>query len=98
MSLYEAARLAQLLVRDVTSQTHAALAEWEFPLSREGFAAIDLFDLLLQIHHDPKKSFKPHPGRPFKVDDKTTRRMGNTGGRSREEIVAILNAHGHNLN
>lgn len=96
--LDEAARLTRVLSQDVTSQTHAAMAGWSFPMTREAFALMDLYDLTLRINHDPKKKFTPHAGRPFEVEDKTTKRMGNTGGRTRAEVVAILNAHGHNLN
>jgi hypothetical protein len=40
---------------------------------------------------------KPHSGRPFKVNDRQERRFGNTKGRTREEVVAILNGLGHSL-
>lgn len=93
----EAGRLASLLCRDPSSALFAALAGWEYPMSREALLLADLFDLEHTAHADPKRGRpKPHPMRPVKQVGERTR-VGNPGGRSDEEIVAILRRLGHRL-
>lgn len=96
MPLDEAARLAGVLTADTSSQTCAALNGWAHPISREALALLDVHDLTYLAHFD-RKAFKPHAGRPFSMESGKKRR-GDAAGRSRAEVVAILNAHGHNLN
>lgn len=99
MTLAEAARLATTICQDPSSATFAAGAGWTHPISREALILMDLFDLDMTVATGGKKGArpKPHPGRPFASSDKTTKRHGDVGGRSRAEVVAILNAHGHSL-
>ncbi len=93
MSWGEALRLAQVLRTDPSSQVGAALEGWDFAISREAAALLDLFDL---EHAKAVKKPNPHPGRPWKTRG-SSRRRGDAAGRSREEVRRILNAHGHNL-
>jgi hypothetical protein len=94
------ARLVAILRYDPSSAIAAALAGWDHPVSREALILMDLFDLDMQVATAGSKGSKakPHPGRPYKTEtEKTVRRHGNAAGRSRAEVVAILNAHGHAL-
>ena len=93
----EAGRQVAILRADPSSALASALAGWEYPISREALAILDLYDLTMAANSDPKKRPKPHSGRPFDTSSKTTRRVGKTDGRTREEIVAILNAMGHQM-
>lgn len=56
-----------------------------------------MYDLTMAANTDAKHRPKPHPGRPFKSDRSDVKKYGNTGGRTRAEIVEILNGLGHNL-
>lgn len=94
----EAGRLAAMLCLDPSSALFAALAGWSYPISRETLALYDLFDLEHQANSDPKKGRpKPHHGRPFETDNRDVKRIGNTEGRSREEVVAFLQGLGHKI-
>lgn len=94
----EALRLARILLADPSSAVAAAREGWKYPISREALIAMDLFDLTVMAHSDPKKGRpKQHTGRPFEIDRRDVHRYGKTGGRTREEIVTILNGMGHNL-
>lgn len=98
MSLWEAARLAVILRCDPSSMIAAALEGWDHPISREALVLMDTYDVHTAVNTDPKKGRpKPHTGRPFSVDTRDRQKFGDTGGRSRAEVVAILNAHGHNI-
>lgn len=77
-----------MLRADPTSATAAALEGWDHPISREALILMDLFDLEHRVNSTRKP--KPHPMRPWKA--KTVQRMGRTGGRSRDQIDAILAA------
>ncbi len=73
----------------------ASMEGWDYPISREALAILDLFDFNTWLNTDPKKrgQWKAHSGRPFEMEKaKISTRMGNTGGRSREEVFAILHA------
>ena len=100
MTLPEAGRLATQLLADPSSAIHAAAAGWPHPMSIEALIAADQFDLnhLKTWAEGGKKGPKPkgHWLRPVTEDD-DVQRFGNTGGRTREEVVAILNAMGHSL-
>lgn len=65
---------------------------WDHPFSREAMILADLFDLTNLIATDSKhrNQLKPHPSRPWK--DERHERFGDTGGRSRDEVMAILTA------
>lgn len=93
----EAARQVGILRADPSSAFASALAGWEYPISREALAILDLYDLTMAANSDPKKRVKPHSGRPFDMSPKRARQVGNTNGRTREQAVAILNAMGHQL-
>jgi hypothetical protein len=76
----------------------AALEGWSHPISREALVLMDLFDLDVRVATGGKGKAKPHPGRPWDDESaKTVHRHGNSGGRSRDEVVAILNAHSRGL-
>lgn len=94
MSWSEAVRLSYILRADPSSALAAALAGWDHPISREALILMDHYDLDRGVAGD--KRWKGYP-RPWKTSDKTTQRHGNAAGRSRAEVAAILNAHGHNL-
>lgn len=89
----EALRLVTILAGDTSSQLAVSLAGWKHSVSREAMILADLFDV--QLASKSKKKPKPYP-RPWETST-TTKRHGNVGGRSRAEVVAILNAHGHSL-
>ena len=72
----------------------AAVEEWEYPLSRTDAILADMWDLSYAKAGTKKRERYP---RPFKSKATTTQSWGNTGGRSREEIVAILRERGHSL-
>lgn len=98
ITLFEMARLVVILRSDPSSAISAALEGWDYPISRETLALLDIYDLTVAANSDPKKGRpKPHGGRPFPMDDRREQRWGDTGGRSRAEIVKILNDLGHNI-
>lgn len=82
-------RLVMILRNDPSSAITAALEGWDYPISREAMILMDQYDLDTAINSPKGKRPKPYP-RPFKNRD--VQRKGNTGGRSREEVVAILTA------
>jgi len=83
----EARRLVEQLATDPSSHLCASVNEWAHPLSREAALLVDLFDLTAAAHSGKRKP-KPHPGRPWSSRKKE--RYGNTGGRSRAEVEALL--------
>jgi hypothetical protein len=64
----EAWRLTLVLVADPTSQVCAAVSRWQHPLSWEGIALRDLYDL--QHSSKAKRKPKPYP-RPWDKPSKT---------------------------
>lgn len=94
MTWGEALRLVALLAADPSSQVAARFAAWERPISREEMVLADLFDV--QLASKSKKKPSPYP-RPWAKTGSTSERKGNAAGRSRAEVVEILNAHGHSL-
>lgn len=94
MSWGEAIRLTRLLRVDTGTQVAAALEGWDYPLARSEAYQLDLFDLTHQAHSTKRPA--PHPGRPWGKHD--SRRFGDRAGRSREQVVAILRRHGHDIN
>lgn len=97
----EALRLTQTLAADPTSRISTALAGWDYPLSRDAMALMDLYDLSHTIAwarggrkgKEPERY--PRPWRTAEADG--VQRLGNTEGRSRAEVVAYLNSLGHHL-
>jgi hypothetical protein len=65
MDWAEAWRLTLILVADPTSQVCAAMSAWKHPLSWEGIALRDLYDL--QHQSKAKRKPKPYP-RPWDVE------------------------------
>jgi hypothetical protein len=90
----EAMRLLTVLAADPSSHLAAALAGWSHPMSREAMILADLFDV--QLASKSKKKPQPYP-RPWVKKGMASKRHGDTAGRSRADVVAILNAHGHQL-
>lgn len=90
MTITEAGRLVKVIAADPSSALASAGAGWDYAIDRETLVLADLYDLMHQVHADPKKPKpKPHPMRPFKTNQ-DQRRFGNAGGRSRAEVIAIL--------
>ena len=94
MTWGEALRLTRILSLDGSSQVGAAVGAWSYPMSREAMWLADLYDLMHQVNSD--KRVKP-TARPWDVNNAQPGRVGDTGGRSRREIVAHLNSLGHHL-
>jgi hypothetical protein len=86
----EAVALAQVIHVDPSSMLSAAALGWDYPLTREALISLDTFDLLHAAN--TSKRPKPHPMRP-KTQTKRSNRYGNTGGRSVDEVKAILAAN-----
>lgn len=75
MSIVEAARLAQCLIRDTTTQTFVAINGWEFAASREYLLLADQYDLLHRANAEKPDRVKPYP-RPW--PDRSSEQMGTT--------------------
>jgi|GEM_PF-4095181 len=73
MSWREACALTRVLSRDPSSWLCAAAQGWEYPLTREGLALADLYDLQHRTKAKNPRSVKPYP-RPF--SDKEKKRYG----------------------
>lgn len=100
MTLPEAGRLATQLLADPSSAIHAAAAGWPHPLAASAIIAADqlYLDHVKTWVEGGKRGPKPkmHPLYPI-VEEDEAQRFGNTGGRSREQVVEILNRLGHSL-
>lgn len=88
MSLAEAARHVERFRADPSSALAAEIEGWEYQFSREVALLMDLWDLTAAIATDPKKRPPTYP-RPWKVTG-ATNRHGNAGGRTPEEVKALL--------
>jgi len=88
MSFGEAWRLTLELMKEPTSHVCAAIgARWEYPLSREAMALMDLHDSFVQVHADPKQP-KPTPyPRPW--DAPTSRALGKDVSLTVEQYRAL---------
>lgn len=64
MTYGEAWRLTEQLLLEPSSHVAAAIAEWPRPISYEAITLADLFDLLMAVNKDPKKTAAPYP-RPW---------------------------------
>lgn len=93
MSWGEAWRLTGQLANDPSSHVAAALAGWDFPVSREWLAAADLYDVFVAANTKKGRKPKPYP-RPW--GDKTKKRFGRAT-RPQVEIRAALAARGHGV-
>lgn len=90
MSWGETLALFRVLAGDPTSQVAVAVHAYAYPLSREGFMLADLYDVTLAANWNGKRTRpKPYP-RPT---DKGPKRLGDTGGRTRAQVLAILAEH-----
>lgn len=90
----EALRLVRILRSDPSTMLAAAIEQWKYPLSREAAILADMWDLSYAKAGAKKREQYP---RPFATKKGTSQTWGDTAGRSREEIVEILRAHGHSL-
>lgn len=98
MTWGEALRLVRKLQADPSSWVAASIAGWRYPISHEALVLADIFDVEVMVNSDRKKGKpKPHGIRPFDVDDKERTRKGDAAGRTREEVLAILREHGHQI-
>src|SRR5690606_10080863 len=89
----EALGHVRILRADPSSMIAAAMEGWDYPMPREAAILADLYDL--QHMSKSKKKPKPYP-RPWETKGKV-QTYGNTGGRSRAQVVEILNGLGHQL-
>lgn len=73
-------------MRDTSSRLQAAVADWDYPVTREAIALMDLFDL--QHSSKSKRKPKPYP-RPWPANKK---KYGGkkTVQRSAAQTLAIL--------
>jgi hypothetical protein len=90
MSYGEAVRLTGELAADPSSHVACALMGWEGSRSVEWLLLADLYDAFGAASF---KSPKLYP-RPFR--DPSQRHFGKTD-MTRAQVIAVLNAHGHQL-
>lgn len=91
----EALDLVRVLRSDPSTMLAASVEDWEYPLSRTEAILADMWDLSYAKAGAKKRERYP---RPFKQAG-SSQHWGDTGGRSREEVEAILLARGrHGLN
>lgn len=83
----EAIRLVRILRSDPSTMLAASVEDWEYPMSRTEAILADVWDL--EYAKAGAKKSERYP-RPFKQKSSQSKRWGNTGGRSREEVLAIL--------
>lgn len=86
MSLWEAARLAAVLVTDTSSATYVALSGWQYAATREALALADLYDAFMVANF---KKPKPYP-RPWDKPEAEPARRGNAAGRTSAEVIDLL--------
>lgn len=96
----EAVDLTRELVKDPSSRVGAALGKYDHPWTTEWSATADLFDLVhiiaWKFAGSPGQRPKPYP-RPWRTSNEGERNLGNTGDRSRDEVVAYLRQLGHRI-
>lgn len=96
MSYGEAWRLLAILQSDPSSYVAAALAGWEYPVSREDLVTRDLYDLTHQLAWQQAggKGKKPEAyPRPWPKVTKTTTKP--SADLTQDEIIAALRMAGH---
>lgn len=91
----EALDLVRILRSDPSSMLAAAIEGWGQPHSHTDLILMRQYELT-QAAAGAKKT-SPYPTAPWANGNKSTQRFGKTDGRSRDEVVAILRAHGHEL-
>lgn len=93
MSLQEAVSLTRTLIGDLTSHVGAAVQGWQYPLTHEARAAMDLYDLTVMVNTDPKKrsQIEKYP-RPW---PKPVGVRSQTPTVSQQAIRKALAARGH---
>lgn len=89
----EAVRQVRILRSDPSTQLAAAMEGWNYPLSRVGWMLADLIDVQGSSKAGKRWNTYPRPS----AAKRDNQRWGDTGGRTRAEVVAILNARGHTL-
>lgn len=89
MTYGEAWRLVGILAGDPTSQLSASAAGWDHPWSHEAALLADLWDLTVAANTSGKSRREPYP-RPWPTTGTATRTRGDAGGRSPDEVRAIL--------
>ena len=87
MSWGEAVRLTRQLTADPSSAVCAALQEWDYPLSREALALMDLYDAFTNANF---KNPKPYP-RPWPDPNRTV--YGKGTALPLDELARVLAAH-----
>lgn len=89
MSIGEAGRLVTHLLKDSSTATAAAVAGWNYPMSREALILADLYDVTVFIASDPKKrsQIKPYP-RPW--PDVRIERLGSADHLSVEQFADVM--------
>ena len=92
VSIFEVARLVQIIRQDPSSMIAASVDGWDYPMSRVEAILADLYDL--SYAKTGAKGRKPYP-RPFKLTDETKTRRGDAAGRTREQVETILRQFGH---
>ena len=93
ITIFELARLVVIIRNDPSSMIAAAVEGWAYPMARAVAVLADLYDLTHAAAGAKKP--KPYP-RPWETK-RSEKRYGDTGGRTRAEVVAILNGLGHQL-
>ncbi|MCA0217918.1 MAG: hypothetical protein LCH43_11260 [Actinobacteria bacterium] len=77
-----------MLAGDTSSRICASLNGWPRPIDLPTVLLADIFDLTLAVNSKKGSRPKPHPIRPWKVAK--AEKFGNTQGRSREQVLSIL--------
>lgn len=91
MTCGEALRLIDQLWSDPSSALASSAAGWQFPMSREAMAILDLYDLYVSAHTPKGRPLQLHTSRPYDVKPgREQKRMGNVSGRTNAEVIDIL--------
>lgn len=86
ISWLEAAYLVGMLVRHTDSWTHAVVAEWDYPVSREWVVAAHTFDLLATVNSGKKKP-KAYPA-PW--PDSNVNKIGSKKPQNTDRVLSML--------
>ena len=87
VSYLETIYLTAILMRDPSSWLSSAKQGWKHPASREWIVVQDLYNLTMAINSSKKQKLHTYPT-PW--EKSKGRKVGNTGERSQEEILARL--------
>ena len=93
VSIFEVARLVQIIRQDPSSMIAASVDGWDYPMSRAEAILADQYDL--SYAKTGAKGRKPYP-RPFKAAG-ASERHGDAGGMTRADVIARMRALGHNI-